>query len=64
LDKLKNDDFVAKEYRCNVDTALEEGNKDNEQELSSDRWKHLRDTVTVAASATLGKPTGTQPRKP
>jgi len=64
LDKLKNDDFVALEYRCNVDIALEDGNKDKQQELSSDRWKHFRDTMTAAASATLGKPMGTQPRKP
>ena len=25
MDKLKNDDFVAMEYRCNVNIALEEG---------------------------------------
>jgi len=62
--KLKNDDFVAMEYRCNVNTALEEGNKDNQQELPNDRWKRFRDTVTAVASTTLGKPTGTQPRKP
>ena len=34
------------------------------QELPNERWKHFRDTVTAVASATLGKPTGTQPRKP
>jgi len=49
LDKLKNNDSVAMEYRYNVDIALEEGNKDNQQELSNDRWKHFRDTVTAAA---------------
>ena len=64
MDKLKNDDFEAMEYRCNVDTALEEGNKNNQQELSSDRWKYFRDAVTAAASATLVKLTGIQPRKP
>ena len=61
MDKLKNDDFVAVEYRCNVDIALEEGNKDNQQEIPNDRWKRFRDTVTAVASATLSKPTGTQP---
>jgi len=64
MDKLKNDDFVAMAYRCNVNIALEEGNKVNQQELPNDRWKHFRDTVTAVASATLGKLTGTQPRKP
>jgi len=47
VDKLKNDDFVAMEYRCNVNIALEKGHKDNQQELPNDRWKHFRDTVTA-----------------
>jgi len=43
LDKLKNDDFVAMEYRCNVDTALEEASL----LMLASIWTTVRVTTTL-----------------